>query len=221
MEDGRREIEALRLRLVSASRTLEASMSMKEQTERLLEIATQNEQNARIEVEASRQSLKDAQERLALSHGKDPDKSYELLETTRRTVAVVQQSFTIPAGVDIPLGPWSSFEAAEEEIKQYSMNPSLGGGRWKCARSGTKQPNSKRGRAKNIRCTRYAKPGSGGQGIRKRTSQGCECKWMIRLEDCVDGWSICNATLEHNHDLDDMNDVVMTTTSDSGDVVVS
>jgi hypothetical protein len=100
MEDGRREIEALRLRLVSASRTLEASMSMKEQTERLLEIATQNEQNARIEVEASRQSLKDAQERLALRHGKDPDKSYELLETSRRTVAVVQQSFTIPAGAD-------------------------------------------------------------------------------------------------------------------------
>jgi hypothetical protein len=44
---------------------------------------------------------------------------------------------------------------------------------------------------------------------------------MIRLEDCVDGWSICNATLEHNHDLDDLNDVVMTTTSDSRDVVVS
>jgi hypothetical protein len=49
---------------------------------------------------------------------------------------------------------------------------------------------------------------------------------MIRLEDCVDGWSICNAKLEHNHDLGVMNgvsvtDAVMTTASDSGDVVVS
>jgi hypothetical protein len=145
---------------------------------------------------------------------RDPRASVLEIRTTvnLRTLADVESGFESGCKQDtsgLPKGPWKSFQDALADIAKHARNLSTDGGGWSVKMQGVKQGNSKGGIKKDIRCSKYLKVAEGGQGLRKSVGRGCECKWKVTLEECIDKnnngdlcWSYRSANLTHtDHDL--------------------
>ena len=126
----------------------------------------------------------------------------------RRTIAEVKAKRKGELPSDFPTGPFYHEAAndAFDAIGAYSRDAKRGGGSWDIRLCGSVAGTLAKGPIKKIVCSKYLKPLSGGEGIRKRIGKGTECKWMVELEECLDEnrevcWCIRNFKSDHNHNL--------------------
>jgi hypothetical protein len=110
------------------------------------------------------------------------------MRRTPDAIRAIRESDAASAAFDssMPLGPWPSFDAAEEELAPWCRDTTLCGGGWGVSRRDLRLPNTRRGTQRVLACHMRSK----------------QCSWRLTLEESTAGWVVRSLNAVHtNHDL--------------------
>ena len=99
----------------------------------------------------------------------------------------------------MPKGPWESHMTAKLDVNEWALDLATGCGRFSLVWISTYTYTSRKGKQRGLSCYR-AKKGNLTNEKRKIISQRCNCSNAVRLEECIQGWTIVAGNFSHNHD---------------------
>jgi hypothetical protein len=118
----------------------------------------------------------------------------------KRTIAQIVTARKSPLPPGFPFGPWTTDDAAINEINAHCRR--VEGGGFSVVRNSLIPATSRAGGKRLLKCHRHSKCNVIGGLKRVRLSQGVGCKWQMHLEEAEEGWVVSEVGIHsHNHDL--------------------